>query len=130
MNGSDKGTIVFLLVLIGVAVVLVDDVVVRVVMTLVPALLLAQRAMTVGGNTETLVGAASHDPERRADQDTRQDVSEILTHFREFYTTCHLFGQQRISATEAKERTAALEKKLNQTLARLTTGARTRKNLL
>ncbi len=130
MNGSDKGTIIFLLVLIAIAVVLVDDVVVRVAMSMVPALLLAQRAVYSGGDDDALEGAASDDPDRRADHDARREVGEILSHFREFYTTCHLFGQERLSATEAKERTAALEKKLNQTLARMTSGARTRQNLL
>jgi len=130
MNGSNKGTVLFLLALIALAVVLVDDVSVRVAMALVPALLLAQRAMAFGGDATTpRVGAANRNPDRRSDHDAREDVGEILSHFREFYTTCHLFGQQRITASEAQERTASLEKKLNQLLARLTEGAKARTNL-
>ena len=130
MNSSDKGTILFLIALIAVAVVLVDDVGVRVAMTLVPALLLAQRAMAVGREAEPLVGAAKHVPDRRSDYDARHDIGESLSHFREFYTTCHLFGQQRISASEAQERTAMLGKKLNQLLARLTSSAEAEANLV
>jgi hypothetical protein len=75
------------------------------------------------------VSAANHEPDHRTDSEAHNDIGEILTHFREFYTTCHLLGQQRISATEAQARTGDLEMKLNQMLARLTAGARGRSNL-
>ena len=131
MNGSENGIILFEVALIALAVVLVDDIGVRAAMAIVPGLLLAQRAMQAGARDDGESGTGSEDrvPNRRGDQETREHVAELITHFRQFYATCHLFGQNEISAAEAQERTASLEKDLNRLLAKMTTGVKVRKRL-
>ncbi len=124
MSGSDKGIVLFEVALIAVAVVLVEDIGVRVAMACVPAMLLAQRAMAAGVAEDTNPGVANSIPDRRTDQDTRQRADELLKHFREFYATCHLVGGGGISVAEAQERITLLEKKLNLLLARLTLAVR------
>ena len=120
MGSSEKGIILFEVALIALAVVLVDDLAVRVAMAMVPAMLLAQRAMAPKVSTSTRVGAANRTGDGGQDETTQNNVAELLTLLREFYSTCHMFGKEEISAVEAQVRTAALEKKLNQLLGSLT----------
>ena len=120
MDGSEKGIVLFEVVLIALAVVLVDDLAVRVAMAMVPAMLLAQRALAADASTGPRVGAANRQADSRDDAQAHEGIGELLTLLREFYSTCHLFGKEQISAVEAQVRTAAVEKKLNQLLGVLT----------
>ena len=117
---DDKVTIFFMLAVMAFAVVLVDDRWVRVGLGLLPALLLAQRALGGGGvgrRDRERVGAAA---DRRGDQDVRAHIEELLKHFREFYTTCHLMATGNLEPAEAKDLAAGIERRLNKLLAEVT----------
>jgi hypothetical protein len=120
MQKNDLGGILILLFVLAFAVVIVDERWLRVLVAVVPALLLAQRAM--GSTTEGTpkVGVA----DRRADLDTRSSVDELLKHIREFYLTCHLMGSGKLDPDEALEKVSHQEKDLNRLLARVTDRAR------
>lgn len=122
---SDKPTVLFLLAVMAFAIVLVDDRWVRVGLGLLPGLLLAQRALMgsgLGQQAAPRVGAA----DRRADEEVRGYIDELLQHFREFYTTCHLMTTGSLEPAEAKTLAAGIERKLNELLARVTDAARAR----
>ena len=123
MESGDKLTVVLLLALVAFAVVIVDERWLRAAVAVVPALLLAQRAMHASDPPEThapVVGAAN----RRADSDVRGHVDDLLKHFREFYTTCHLMATGSIEPDEAKSQAAGIERSLNKLLAEVTDAAR------
>ena len=122
MESGDKLTVVLLLALVAFAVVIVDERWLRAAVAVVPALLLAQRAMRAPGTPESqapVVGAAN----RRSDSDVRGHVDELLKHFREFYTTCHLMAIGSIEPDEAKSQAAGIERSLNKLLAQVTDAA-------
>lgn len=86
---NDKTTVFFMLTVMAFAIVLVDDRWVRVGLGLLPALLLAERALMGSGvGEEPRIGAA----DRRDDGAVRGYIDDLLKHFREFYTTCHLMA--------------------------------------
>jgi hypothetical protein len=114
---SDNGTVITLLLVLAFAVILVDDVAIRVAIALLPALLLAQRAMDAGGGSN--LNPSFTGPDRRRDPDTRASVDELLGHVREFYLTVHMAGAGTIDSEEMLARTSKVERKLNQLLARL-----------
>ena len=117
----DNASVIILLVILALAVILVDETPVRVAISFVPALLLAQRAMEAGGGSRinpTLVG-----PERRADKTTRQNVDDLLAHVREFYLTVHLHGHGKMDQDQVLAQTSQLEKKLNRLLAEVSDAA-------
>ena len=119
---NDKTTVLLMLGILAFAVVLVDDRWVRVGLGLLPALLLAQRALMgsgVGGDSHR-VGAAN----RRADEAVRGYIDELLKHFREFYTTCHLMAGGQLEPEEAKSLAGAIERRLNALLAEITEASR------
>ena len=118
---GDVGSVVILMFVLAFAVVIIDERWLRVLVAVVPALLLAQRALSAPvGAGQDRVGAV----ERRMDDETRSAVDELLRHIREFYLTCHLIGSGRISADEAVEEASKKERDLNRLLARVTDRAR------
>lgn len=120
---NDKLTVFVMLGVMAFAIVLVDDRWVRVGLGLLPALLLGQRALMgsgVGQAESHRVGAA----DRRSDEDVRSYIDDLLKHFREFYTTCHLMASGSLEPAEAKDLAAGIERRLNALLAEVTDAAR------
>jgi len=108
---------VIVLLMLGVmtfAVVLVDDRWVRAGLCLLPALLLAQRALAgVGiGHAGTPDGG-----ERRSDVGVRDRIHELLKLIREFYTTCHMVAVGQLEPSKAKAKAQAVERRLNTMMA-------------
>lgn len=122
MQKGDFGSVLLLLLVLAFAVVLVDERWLRVLIAVVPALLLAQRALGGVEAETTKVGAA----DRRLDAATRGSVDELLRHIREFYLTCHLMGTGKMDPDEAVEKVAQQELQLNRLLAHVTDGARSK----
>jgi hypothetical protein len=124
MEKQDTGTVLILVFVLAFAVIIIDERFLRTAVAFVPTLLLMQRAwsMSTGEGQGPLVGAA----ERRFDGDMRGAVDELLWHIREFYLTCHMWGTGKIDGEEAVEKAAEMEMKLNQLLARVTDGAKTK----
>ena len=120
MQKGDVGSVVLLMFVLAFGVVIVDERWLRVLVAIVPALLLAQRAMSVPAQKEEDVGMA----DRRDDLDTRGAIDELLRLIREFYLTCHLMGAGKMDSEDAMEKVAAQEKDLNRLLARVTDWAR------
>ena len=120
MQKPDTGSVVLLLFVLAFAVIIVDERWLRVLIAVVPALLLAQRAVYPQAQEEAKVGAA----DRRKDLDTRGSIDELLRHIREFYLTCHLMGSGRLSPDDAAEKVALQEMDLNRLLAQVTDQAR------
>lgn len=115
--------LVLILLLLGLAVALVDDRLIRAGITLVPALLLVQRA-GVGGSSSSAAPEAKVASERRVDVDVRSYVDDLLKQIREFYSTCHLMTSGGLAPDAAKERATAIEKNLNLLLAKVTEASR------
>ena len=124
MDKSERFSVFLMVVLLAFAVVLVDERWLRTAMAILPALMLAQRAL---GMTAPVEAPAEPD-ERRTDHEVRAYIDRLLKHFREFYTTCHLVGAHVLTAEAAAERANHLEKELNQLLAEITSVARARAN--
>ena len=120
---NDKTTVFFMLTVMAFAIVLVDDRWMRVGLGLLPALLLAERALRGSGvGEEPRIGAA----DRGDDGAVRGYIDELLKHFREFYTTCHLMAGGQLEPEEAKDLAAGIERRLNTLLAEITETARQR----
>lgn len=113
------GTILFEVALLTVVVLLVDERLMRGALALIPAMLLAQRALNSANASE---GGTSF-ADQRTDQTVREHVKKLLDHFREFYATCHLMGSGGITSDEALQRTSDLEKDLNRLLDEVTSGS-------
>jgi hypothetical protein len=115
---NDVVTILFMLALLTFAVVLVDERWLRTAIAFVPAMLIVQRAL---GAARSRKGAESDGSasDRREDGDVRGHVEELLRHFREFYSTCHLMGTGLMAPDDAERRASDLEKELNRLLARI-----------
>ena len=120
MQKRDVGSVVLLMFVLAFGAIIIDERWLRVLVVLVPALLLAQRAVLAQGRKEDKVGAA----DRRAYLDTRGAIDEVLQHIREFYTTCHLIGSGEMDPEDAAEKVAKQEMALNRLLAQVTEGAR------
>ena len=133
---NDKATVFFMVAVMAFAMVLVDDRWVRVGLGLLPALLLAQRALLgagIGATEEYLVGAAAEaqraggaTEDRRGDDAVRGYIDELLKHIREFYTTCHLMAGGQMEPEEAKNVAAGVERQLNRLLAEISDEAQER----
>ena len=120
METGDKVTVVLLVMLVAFAVVIVDERWLRAAIAFVPTMLLAQRALYPPNNVQTQaapVGAAGN---RREDQAVRAHIDDLLKHFREFYTTCHLMAGGQLEPAEAKDLAAGIERRLNTLLAEIT----------
>jgi hypothetical protein len=123
MEQGDKVTVILLVVLVAFAVLIVDERWLRAAIAFVPTMLLAQRAVQARLATRTpapSVGAAN----RREDQDIRAHIDDLLKHFREFYTTCHLMAAGQLEPEEAKDLAGGIERRLNKLLAEVTDAAR------
>ena len=120
---QDKVTVFLMVGVMAFAMVLVDDRWVRVGLGLLPALLLAQRALSgtgVRSRDAPRVGAA----DRRGNAAVQGYIEDLLKHFREFYTTCHLMAGGQLDPAEAKDLAAGIERRLNALLADVTDAAR------
>jgi hypothetical protein len=78
--------------------------------------------MGSGVGEEPRIGAA----DRRDDGAVRGYIDDLLKHFREFYTTCHLMAGGQLEPEEAKDLAAGIERRLNALLAEITDAARER----
>jgi hypothetical protein len=103
-----------MLCVMAFAIVLVDDRWVRVGLGLLPALLLAQRALAGSG-----VGGDSVRPEneRRKSSSVRDDIQELLKLIREFYQTCHMVAVGQLEPSKAKAKAQVVERRLNLMMA-------------
>ncbi len=121
-QNGDAATVLFMLALLTFAVVLVDDRWLRTAVAFVPAMLIVQRALSASrkGEEGPRIGAA----ERRNDVQVRSYIDELLKHFREFYSTCHLMANGLIQPEDAEKRAGRLEHDLNRLLADVTEAAR------
>ena len=128
MLRGQNGTIFVEVALLTIIVVLVDETLLRAMMVFVPAMLLAQRALSAERAAAGEAGSPEHG-ERRVDDPARKHIDDFLTQFREFYATCHLLGSGEISSGEALERTTDLERNLNRLLAQVTAATKERTGL-
>lgn len=126
MDKSERFSVFLMVGLLAFAVVLVDERWLRTGVAVLPALMLAQKALGVGRPPETPVAALTSEDDRRHDLEMRAHVEQLLKHFREFYTTCHLMSVNVLTIQAAEERANNLERDLNQLLGRITTTARER----
>jgi hypothetical protein len=127
MKKADLASVVLLIFVLSFAVVIVDERWLRVAIAFVPALLLAQQGLRSSHEKED--DDASGWADRRTDPEMRSSVDELLRHIREFYLTCHMMGTGKLSPDDAVERAAQQELQLNQLLARVTDGAKSRVDL-
>ena len=112
---NDKPTVLFMLAVMTFAVVLVPDPWARAGLSLLPALLLAQRALSGVG-----IGVDSRDSDsedRRNDMDVRDRVQELLKLIREFYATCHMVAVGQAEPSKAKAKAQVVERRLNLMMA-------------
>ncbi|MFQ5537434.1 MAG: hypothetical protein ACE5GJ_08280 [Gemmatimonadota bacterium] len=121
-RNNSLGDVIFMVALILFAVVLVDERWIRTAVALVPALLLAQRALAAGEDGPASVATGPAD--RRRDGDVRRYIDDLLKNFREFYATTHLMATGALDPEEAKDRAAGIERRLNALLAEVTEAAR------
>ncbi len=125
MDKHETLSVFLMVVLLAFAVVLVDERLLRTGLAVLPALMLAQKALGMGRSAPAVAAVAPPD-ERRHDEEMRGHVEQLLKHFREFYTTCHLMAVNVLTAEAAEQRVNNLERDLNQLLARITETARGR----
>jgi hypothetical protein len=123
MDKSETLSVFLMIVLLAFAVVLVDERLLRTAVAVLPALMLAQKALQPPQILEPPTGAAVN---RRQDDEVREYIEQLLKHFREFYTTCHLMSVNVLTIEAAEERVNNLERDLNRLLAQVTETARKR----
>lgn len=126
MDKNETISVLLMVTLLAFAVVLVDDRLLRTGLAVLPALMLAQKALGVGQAPAPAAAPLTLAEERRRDEEMRSHVDQLLKHFREFYTTCHLLSANVLTIEAAEERTANLERDLNQLLGKITETARAR----
>jgi hypothetical protein len=115
-QSNDKTTVLFMLGVMAFAILLVDDRWVRAGLGLLPALLLAQRAlMGVGVGTSEAPAAE----ERRVDTGVRERIRELLKLIREFYAMCHMVAVGQLEPSKAKAMAQAVERRLNSMMAEM-----------
>lgn len=125
MDKGESFSVFMMVLLLAFAVVIVDDRMLRTAMAVLPALMLAQKALGVGETPESPPEPRAESPsDRRKDDLARGYIDQLLKHFREFYTTCHLMGTGVLTPEAAEERTTGLERELNRLLAEVTEAAR------
>ncbi len=113
---SDKLTVLFMLGVMTFAVILVDDRWVRAGLGLLPALLLAQRALMGVGIGDS---GPPDGEERRSDTTVRDGILELLKLIREFYTTCHMVAVGQLEPSKAKAKAQVVERRLNTMMAEM-----------
>jgi hypothetical protein len=126
MDKNERISVLLMVVLLAFAVVLVDERLLRTAVAVLPALMLAQKAMRAGEEAPAPAVSTTPQDDRRHDLEMRAHVEQLLKHFREFYTTCHLMSVNVLTIEAAEERAANLERDLNQLLGRITQTARER----
>lgn len=57
--------------------------------------------------------------ERRTDLDVREQIRQLLSLIREFYTTCHMVAVGQLEPSKAKAKAQDVEEKLNAMTARM-----------
>ena len=114
------GTILFHVGLLTLIVLLVDERLIRGAMAIIPAMLLAQRA--IGATRAKSSGDWTGIHDRRMDEHVRLHVKKLLVHFRDFYAMNHLMSSGGLSSEEALVRASDLEKELNRLLEEVTVG--------
>jgi hypothetical protein len=119
MQKGEVFSVFLMVLLLGFAVVLVDERWLRTAIAFLPALMLAQKSLLSPGGQADSQQPASGGPDRRVDAQVRTHVEELLRHFREFYTNVHMMGRGELSPEEAKGWAAQLERELNSLLARI-----------
>ena len=127
MDRNETLSVFLMVVLLAFAVVLVDERLLRTAIAVLPALMLAQKALGTGRHREPVAEMPVHAGQnRRHDEEVRTYIEQLLKHFREFYTTCHLMSVNVLTVEAAEERANNLERDLNQLLAKVTATARAR----
>ena len=116
------GTILFRVALLTIIVILVDEWLMRGALAILPAMLLAQRAIGATQAKSTSNGEWTGVHDRRMDLHVREHVTKLLGHFRDFYATNHLMSSGGITSDEAMARAGELEKDLNRLLDDITVG--------
>ena len=114
------GTILFHVALLTIIVLLVDERLIRGALAIIPAMLLAQRA--IGATQTKVTGDWTGVDDRRMDEHVRKHVEKLLAHFREFYAMHHLMSSGRMTSEEALVRAGDIEKDLNRLLDDVTAG--------
>lgn len=125
MEKSETVSVLLMVMLLAFAVVLVDERLLRTGLAVLPALMLAQKALGVG-QAPAPAAAASPADDRRHDEEVRSHIEQLLKYFREFYATCHLMSNKVLTVEAAEERANNLERDLNRLLAEVTRTARER----
>ncbi len=116
------GTILFHVALLTIIVLLVDERLIRGALAVIPAMLLAQRAIGATQAKSTPTGDWTGVHDRRMDVHVREHVTKLLGRFRDFYAMIHLMSSGGITSDEAMARAGELEKDLNQLLDDITVG--------
>ncbi len=114
------GTILFHVALLTIIVLLVDERLMRGALAIIPAMLLAQRA--IGATREQTSGDWTGIHDRRMDEHVRHHIEKLLGHFREFYAMNHLMSTGGMTSEEALVRASDIEKDLNRLLDEVTAG--------
>ena len=114
------GTILFHVGLLTLIVLLVDERLMRGALAILPAMLLAQRA--IGAKREHADGDWTGIHDRRMNEHVRKHVDKLLAHFREFYAMNHLMSTGGMNSEEALVRANEIEKDLNRLLDEVTAG--------
>ena len=115
---NEKLAIFFILVVVTLAIVLVDDRWVRLGFGLPPSLLLARRALLGSGVAPAPAAAAKAPSEdRRSNAGVRKQIHELLALIRDFYTTCHMVAVGQLEPSKAKAKAQVVEGQLNDMMA-------------
>ena len=114
------GTILFHVGLLALIVLLVDERLLRGALAILPAMLLAQRA--IGATREQTDGDWTGIHDRRMAEHVRMHVEKLLAYFREFYAMNHLMSTGGMDSQEALVRANEIEKSLNRLLDEVTAG--------
>jgi hypothetical protein len=114
------GTILFHVALLAIIVLLVDERLIRGALAIIPAMLIAQRAL--GATQAKSTGDWTEVHDRRMDLHVREHVTKLLGRFRDFYAMVHLVSSGGMTSDEAMARAGELEMDLNRLLEDITVG--------
>ena len=124
MDDSLRGPLIVLeVVALGIVLALVDDTLVRVVIGLVIALLLARSALTAGRDTGAEGPPVGLD-ERRQDHLFRHWVNVLLKKVREFHTVCQGVSSGGVNLAVGQLRISEIEKEISELMGQVTESAK------
>lgn len=124
MDDSLRGPLIVLeVVALGVVLALVDDTLVRVVIGLVIALLLARSALTAG-REPGVEGPPTGLDERRQDHLFRHWVNVLLKKIREFHTVCQGVSSGGVNLAVGQLRIHEIEKEISELMGQVTESAK------